>query len=145
MTIVFHTYQVKYLYTADALSRAPLKTLTPELDTESFVQGVVANLPADSDHLEEYRKAQRSDPLTAKIIQFCQSQWPGRSRIENDLVPYWRVRSGLSVVDGLLLFGSREYCCTKGSSNGNSEKNSLWTPGSRSMSSLCCCVVAVLR
>ena len=79
----------KYLYTADALSCAPLKTLTPELDsseTESFVQGVVANLPADSDHLEEYRKAQRSDPLTAKIIQFCQSQWPGRSRIENDLV-----------------------------------------------------------
>ena len=104
---------------------------------------MVANLPADSDHLEEYRKAQRSDPLMAKIIQFCQSQWPGRSRIENDLVPYWRVRSGLSVVDGLLLFGSR-IVVPKCLQTETLEKNSLWTPGSRLMSSesLCCCVVA---
>ena len=64
------------------------------------------NLPADSDHLEEFGEAQQSDPLFVKIIQFCQSQWPGQSRIEDNLVPYWRARSKLSVVDGLLMFGS---------------------------------------
>ena len=100
----------KFLYTADALSRAPLKNFTSDTDgseTESFVQGVVVNLPANSDRLEEFRETQQSDPLFVKIIQFCQSQWPGWSRIEDNLVPYWRVRSELSVVDGLLMFGSR--------------------------------------
>ena len=64
------------------------------------------NLPANSDRLEEFCEAQQSDPLFVKIIQFCQSQWPGQSRIEDNLVPYWRARSKLSVVDGLLMFGS---------------------------------------
>ena len=88
----------KFLYTADALSRVTLKNFTSDPDgseTESFVQGVVVNLPANSDHLEEFCEAQQSDPLFVKIIQFCQSQWPGRSRIEDNLVPYWRVRSEL--------------------------------------------------
>ena len=100
----------KFLYTADALSRVTLKNFTSDPDgseTESFVQGVVVNLPANSNCLEEFRGAQQSDPLFVKIIQFCQSQWPGQSRIEHSLVPYWRVRSELSVVDGLLMFVSR--------------------------------------
>ena len=63
------------------------------------------NLPANSDHLEEFHEAQQSDPPFVKFIQFCQSQWPGRSRIEDNLVPYWRMRSELSVVDGLLCLG----------------------------------------
>ena len=92
----------KFLYTADALSRAPLKNCTSDSDgseIESFVQGVVVNLPANSDRLEKVCEAQESDPLLFKIIQFCRSQWPGRSRIEDNLVPYWRGRSELSVVD----------------------------------------------
>ena len=57
----------------------------------------MVNLPANSDRLGEFRGAHQSDPLFVKIIQFCQSQWPGRSRIEDNLVSYWRVKSELSL------------------------------------------------
>ena len=54
------------MYTTDALSRAPLKNFTSDShgsEIESFVQGVVVNLPANSDCLEEFCEAQQSDPL----------------------------------------------------------------------------------
>ena len=56
----------KFLYTVDALSRAPI--LSPEgtyleeaAQTELFVQAVVSHLPADSDRLHQYRAAQKKD------------------------------------------------------------------------------------
>ena len=63
----------KFLYTADALSRAPLKNFMSDTDgseTESFVEGVVVNLPANSDCLEEFCEAQQSDPLFVISFNF---------------------------------------------------------------------------
>ena len=57
----------KLLFTADALSRAPVSETGDGLlqdEVESFVEGVTqTSLPATSARLEEYRKAQDEDPV----------------------------------------------------------------------------------
>ena len=50
----------KLLYTADTLSRVPLKSSTshPNIaDIEFFIQGVISNLPANADCQGDYRRA----------------------------------------------------------------------------------------
>ncbi len=64
----------KYLYTADALSRAP--EATTENDTrlqeeiENLIVESITHLPAGKERLNEYRKAQAADPICfARVIQ----------------------------------------------------------------------------
>ena len=56
----------KSLYTADTLSQASLNEVTDKSsvsssETEQFVQTITAGLPANSDHLEAYARAQAND------------------------------------------------------------------------------------
>lgn len=83
----------KYLYTADALSRAPVST--PDMadseegkKTEIFVDNIIASLPASSDRLEAYRTAQQEDPTCSKLIIFCTRGWPSKSTHSADILPY---------------------------------------------------------
>ena len=51
----------KLLYTADALSRAPVTVTNDsqhqdDIETEQFVQAVISSLPVSKDRLGEYRK-----------------------------------------------------------------------------------------
>ena len=75
----------KTLYTADTLSRAPLKDTfeanghTSSDEIEWFVQAVIAALPADKDRLDSYCKAQAEDSICSKLIEYCTSGWPVRN------------------------------------------------------------------
>ena len=96
-------------YMADTLSRAPINMFTQEItsDTKMFVQSVISTLPATNDYLNAYRIAQLKDHTCSQLIQFCDSGWPNRNDLKGDLSKYWQVCSSLTVIDSLLIFGSR--------------------------------------
>jgi len=61
-------FQERLLYTADILSRAPLKEVSHQNngsseEIEQFVQAIVANFPANQDRLDTYRTAQAKTPF----------------------------------------------------------------------------------
>ena len=103
----------KYLYAADMLSRSPLQnppnehTLAQQADVEHFIQTVTHYLPASEGRLNLYRQGQANDPIVSKVIAYCQSGWPHRLQISEDLRPYWALRGELSLYDNLLLYGNR--------------------------------------
>ena len=103
----------KYLYTTDMLSRSPLQnspdenTLAQQQEVEYFIQAVSSHLPASETHLNTYRQGQADDATVSKIITYCQSGWPQKNQISEDLRPYWAIRGELSLYDNLLLYGSR--------------------------------------
>lgn len=100
----------KLLYTADTLSRAPTTQVTAEgeeVAMESFVQAILSSLPASEARLKEYSKGQEEDGVCSKLIRFCQSEWPNRSEISQELLPYWTVRTELSYVNKVLLYRNR--------------------------------------
>jgi len=102
----------KTLYTADTLSRAPINELlsdasyTPE-DIEKFVQEIIATLPASSDRLNTYCKAQAEDSICSKLIQYCKSEWPTRNQLTREMKEYWKYRGELTLSGNLLLFQTR--------------------------------------
>ena len=65
----------KTLYTADTLSRAPLKetqdasSSSSSQEIEQFVQAITAALPASPDHLDSYHKAQAEDSICSRLIE----------------------------------------------------------------------------
>ena len=102
----------KLLYTADALSRAPASgnhedSTSLQNETEAFVAAMVSNIPATSDHLVEFWKAQAADQTLSKVINFCQTKWPDEIPVSAALKPYWKIRDELSVCKQLLLRGDR--------------------------------------
>ena len=81
----------KSLYLADTLSRAPIPSDDPvpeSTDVEAFVNAVVQSLPASKDRLEVYRTAQAEDPECSKIIEYCNTEWPTKHKIQGVLKPF---------------------------------------------------------
>ena len=70
----------KLLYTADALSCSPLHvnedtTMDKYDSVESYAAMVTSTLPASSERLEVYHRAQAADPICQNVIAFCRSKW----------------------------------------------------------------------
>ena len=103
----------KTLYTADTLSRAPLKEIPDASSSlssqkiEQFVQAITAAFPASPDRLDSYRKAQREDSICSRLIEYCTSGWPNRSKLSRELKDFWRFRGELTLSGTLLLYQSR--------------------------------------
>ena len=76
-------------------------------ETEAFVAAMVSNLPATSDRLAEFWKAQAADQTLSKVINFCQTKWPDELAVSAALKPYWKIRDDFSVCKQLLLRGDR--------------------------------------
>jgi len=101
----------KFLYAADTLSRAPLResdaqTLQRQSEVESFINTITSHLPASQQRLQEYQKAQATDPICSRVITYCKSEWP-KCCNDSELKPYWTVRGNLTLHDELLLYGGR--------------------------------------
>ena len=64
----------KTLYTADTLSRTPVKDISDDSSSYSyqeidqFVQAITATFPGSPDCLDSYRKAQAEDSICSKLI-----------------------------------------------------------------------------
>ena len=100
----------KDLYTADALSRAPLSDMTPadlklQDDVYLFVNHVIESLPASEMRREEIRKHQEEDDICREIVLFCQKGWPEKSQLKGPLKLYQPYAAELTVQNGLLLKG----------------------------------------
>ena len=103
----------KLLYTADTLSRAPLRgkdidpqTLEKQSEVESFIATITSHLPASQQRLLVYQKAQATDPVCSRVITYCKSEWP-RSCNDPELKHYYAVRGNLTLHNELLLYGGR--------------------------------------
>ena len=103
----------KELYTADTLSRAPIAKPT---STESIalqelaelcVLGAITTLPASSQRLEMYRRAQLEDPVCQILFGYCRNGWPDKREIDPSVTPYWEAQGELTVGNGMLMLGRR--------------------------------------
>ena len=103
----------KYLYAADALSRAPTndslneEEIKLQEEVEYFIEAVVSHLPASEERLHRFRQQQSEDTVCSKLIAYLSTGWPSKHSLPPSLQPYWAVRAELSVHEGLLLYGSR--------------------------------------
>ena len=99
----------KQLITADALSRAPVSPGENDLDEEvsAYISFVINSLPATEKRLQEIRRKQEEDEVCRQVKEYCDTGWPERKVIPGPVKSYLPVASQLSVVDGLLMRGSR--------------------------------------
>ena len=96
---------------ADTLSRIPVSVESNAEQVEDvhcFVGSVIEAFPATPRRLEEIRTETEKDDVLSRAIDLTLRGWPKRQRnVLDDLVPFFKQKGSLSVIDGLLSFGSR--------------------------------------
>ena len=98
---------------ADLLSRQPLNkpnAYDAKVSDEFEVCAVtdLSRLPASENRLLDLKRQQSADTTCRQIIYSLQHGWPAYlSGVDTDIKPYWEVQSDLTLVNGLLLKGSR--------------------------------------
>jgi len=102
----------KYLYTANALSRAPVSTSNSKDDSfqkevDPYVNLVIDNLPATDTRLKEIQPQQEEDPICIQLKTYCLQGWPEKASLKGPYKAYHAASSGLSVNKNLLLIGNR--------------------------------------
>ena len=102
----------KDLCTADTLSRAPSTEVgkhSYQLQQEiaSYVNLIIDYLPATETIMQEIKEKQKEDPVCQKLIAYCQTRWPDKSKLQGPCKAYAAVMHELSVIQGLLLRGHR--------------------------------------
>lgn len=101
----------KHLVAADALSRHPLSKQgdSSELEEEvaAYVCHIMSSLPASDEYLSRLWAMQNEDMTLKRVIEYCNTGWPHKSRIEPELKPYFSVQDDLTCSDGLLMRGCR--------------------------------------
>ena len=110
------SYDVTYVpgkdqTSADALSRAPVDRPLSVGDielanaVEEYAVSSVSSLPATEKRFREIKEGQKVDPIISKVREFCLSGWP--VDVPHEFRSFYSVSSELSVVDDILLKGSR--------------------------------------
>ena len=102
----------KDLTVADTLSRAPAADMSEEdnlfqEEVATFLNAVLMSAPATEERIKEIRKLQLKDPACQQISVYCQSGWPRKDSLPENVKPYYSVAAELSEVDNLLMRGSR--------------------------------------
>ncbi len=103
----------KSLWTADTLSRAPLRTARAHTDTSLledtniYVDSVISKIPVSGDYLSSLREHLKADSTCSALMEYCTGGWPDKSQLQGELRHYWPDRAVLTVHDGLLLRGTR--------------------------------------
>ncbi|XP_045023117.1 uncharacterized protein K02A2.6-like isoform X3 [Daphnia magna] len=101
----------KELFIADTLSRAPSPRLFTDdvtQDSEDQVHHVLHSLVTSVSTRKRYAEVTALDPTLQLLKTVIQKGWPEkRAQCPAAVKPYWSVRSELSMVEGILLCGSR--------------------------------------
>ncbi|XP_028418586.1 uncharacterized protein K02A2.6-like [Dendronephthya gigantea] len=112
----FHIKEVRHVpgklrYTADTLSRKiPEGTAQPtiaEQEMNTYTSSVMEALPASNPRLKQIQQAQDEDEVCKEVKKYCMDQWPDKDHVTRAVKPYWSVQGELTIVDGLLLKGTR--------------------------------------
>ncbi|XP_034075852.1 uncharacterized protein K02A2.6-like [Gymnodraco acuticeps] len=118
MRLMRYSYSIthvpgKSLWTADTLSRAPVKSdSTPDEkefleSTNIYVDMIIDGLPASTAYLEELKEQLAKDSVCGRVMQLCEEKWPAHSNSEPAIKLYWAEQAFITVKDGLLLKGDR--------------------------------------
>ena len=77
-------------------------------DVMLHADSIINNIPASKNRLEELREESSRDPVIQRAMKHTLSGWPKHLRdIPSDLHDLFKEKEVLSVVNGLLVFGSR--------------------------------------
>ena len=102
----------KFLYTADALSRA----VDPEADMDAereedikiYVETVIQTLPVTTDRRSQLVEETLKDKTLQELLGVIREGWPdNKQQCPHSVREYWNVRSELSEAKGLILKGSK--------------------------------------
>ncbi len=102
----------KYMYVADALSRAflPDGPAPDEMndDVTKMIHSLVENLPMTVEKLEELKSATVDDEVLQQLVQFIKDGWPS-SRVNSPSAVghYWKFQDEIYEANGLLFFGQK--------------------------------------
>ena len=96
----------KYLFIADALSRAYLndipKSEIPEVEYQ--VHFVISNLPISTSKFQEFKQETCNDSVLQAVITLVKNGWPESfSECPSTAKPFYNVKEELSLADGVLL------------------------------------------
>ena len=101
----------KDLVVPDALSRAPCGNLpsTRELEEEvtSYAQFITSELPLTNSYLSKIKEEQIADSVCMQLIEFCNTEWPDKSKLPGVLKAYYPFRGEIAYNNQLLMRGSR--------------------------------------
>jgi transposase InsO family protein len=102
----------KQLVIADALSRSPMPYRETDDDTvraiAEYVDSVQAFWPASSEKLQNIKTATTQDAILKLVAKYTSTGWPAYiSDIAPEAKPFFQIQGELSIVDGLLTYGSR--------------------------------------
>ena len=82
----------KYIYTADALSRAPISNVQCSAENELqkdislYGNSVMTSLPASDKKLDEIMKAQNEDSLCTQLKKDCVEGWPEPHKLKDEII-----------------------------------------------------------
>lgn len=103
----------KCLITADTLSRAPVEHTFKQEEKENeaevkvFLDTVTQSFPATEARLKEIIEKQKSDPVCAKFVRYCETEWSERHALPPELASFWPEKSNFTLNEQLLLRGQR--------------------------------------
>ena len=102
----------KSLTVADALSRAPStdqqqEDLDFQREADFYVSNILRYIPATEQRVAEIKHHQQQDSVCKQLMDYCLTQWPAKKDLSEEVRPYYSVAQEMSVVDGLLLRGTR--------------------------------------
>ena len=109
MRLMRYNYQIvhvpgKELWTADALSRAPVHTSKPRVadtellvDTNVYVDSIVSDFPTSQGKLREIQIMQEGDPVCRVLLSYVQNGWPNKHELPSLLKPYWQHQNELTL------------------------------------------------
>ena len=102
----------KKMYIADALSRLQTQHADPQPtiaddDMTAHIASVITGFPASDTRLQQIIEAQEEDPVCRQIKAYCSEGWPDKHSVNDAMKPYWSTRGELTVVQNILLKGTR--------------------------------------
>ena len=74
---------------------------------KDLVASVITGLPASDSRLQQIIEAQEEDPVCRQIKTYCSEGWPDKHSVNDAMKPYWSTRGELTVVQNILLKGTR--------------------------------------
>ena len=101
----------KYMYAADALSRAVDKHERQDsekcTDIQAYVDMIMTSLPVSSERTEQIRKETAKDETMKELKKMISRGWPEhKSDCPLQVQDYWTYRTELSVVDDIVFKGN---------------------------------------
>lgn len=100
----------KYMYVADALSRAPLpdtEITDVEKEMQVHVNLLISSLAVSKDKLHEIKVATNQDVTLGILKKYYLNGWPAtKNKCEPSTKPYWNMQGEIHVVNDLVFKGS---------------------------------------